>query len=113
VAIAMGLMLVPMATSAGTARFKAANEDGQFVWRPGSRSIAKGDRIVWTNPTGKAHTVTSYSGSWDKNSVVKPGERTSKRFRKAGTYRFRCTVKGHSALSDGECHGMCGTVVVR
>ena len=39
-----------------------------------------------------------------------PGERTTQTFRKAGTFKYRCTVTGHSSVSDGRCVGMCGKV---
>lgn len=113
VAFVVGLVSVPMASSADTARFRAVEQDGQSLWKPASRTIAKGDRIVWVNPTDRTHTVTAYSGPWAKDSSVPSGDRTAKRFRKAGRYKFRCMVKGHSALSGGNCQGMCGTVVVR
>nr|MBA2599946.1 hypothetical protein [Actinomycetota bacterium] len=38
------------------------------------------------------------------------GERTAKRFRRAGTYRYRCAR--HSSIVDGACRGMCGIVHV-
>ena len=113
VAFVVGLVASPVTSMADSARFRAVEQDGQYLWKPLSRTIAKGDRIVWTNPTDRTHTVTAYSGPWDKDTSVPSGERTAKRFRKAGTYKFRCTIKGHSAVSGGKCQGMCGTVVVR
>ena len=113
VAFVVGLVASPIASVADTFRFKAVEQDEQYLWKPLARTIAKGDRIVWTNPTDRTHTVTAYSGPWDKNTSVPSGDRTAKRFRKAGTYKFRCTVTGHSSLDGGKCHGMCGKVVVR
>ena len=105
--------LVPQSIAA-TSRIKAAGSSSSgFRWEPTSRTISKGDTIVWTNPTSKRHTVTAYGGNWSKSTTIDPGEKTSKRFRSSGTFRFRCLVRGHSAINDGRCVGMCGTVVVR
>ncbi|HEV3472627.1 MAG TPA: hypothetical protein VG408_05405 [Actinomycetota bacterium] len=76
------------------------------------RTIAKGDRIVWKNPTSCDHTVTAYGRGWDKNTGLGPGDSTTKRFRRTGNYRFRCMTVGHSVLENGVCTGMCGRVRV-
>jgi plastocyanin len=113
VVIAAGSILVPATSLADTKRFRAAGAPGSFRWEPSVRRIFRGDRIVWRNPTGVQHTVTAYRGRWSKNTLIGPGERTAKRFRRAGRYKFRCTIAGHSSLQDGRCSGMCGTVRVR
>lgn len=96
-----------------TRRFRAAGScTDNPHWEPVQRSISRGDRIVWTNPTGCDHTVTAYSGRWNKSTALSPGERTAKRFRRSGVYRFRCLTRGHSVLEDGVCRGMCGRVSV-
>ena len=108
------LMWVMPPSGAATARVKAAgsSSDG-FRWDPSTRSINRGDTIVWTNPTGKNHTVSAYGGNWSKSDTIEPGERTNKRFRKRGTFRYRCLVRGHSTLDNGRCVGMCGRIVVQ
>ncbi len=108
------LVVVLMApTSLGdTARFGASGCKENPHWEPAKRTISKGDRIVWKNPTSCDHTVTAYSGRWDKNTGLAPGDSTSKRFRRAGLYKFRCMTVGHSVLEDGVCTGMCGRVRV-
>jgi plastocyanin len=113
VAITAGLILIPAISLADTRRFRAAGQPGSFRWAPTIRRIAKRDRIVWKNPTGTSHTVTAYGGRWSKNTLLSPGERTARRFRRAGLYKFRCTIVGHSSLQDGRCSGMCGRVRVR
>ena len=113
VAITAGLVLIPASSLADTKRFRAAGQPGSFRWEPTVRRIFKRDRIVWRNPTGVSHTVTAYRGRWSKNTTIGPGERTAKRFRRVGRYKFRCTIPGHSSLQDGRCSGMCGTVRVR
>ena len=39
------------------------------------------------------------------------GEAKTKKIKKAGTYKDRCDLPGHSRLRDGKCSGMCGKVV--
>lgn len=114
VAIVMSLLFGVVPSVADTSRIKAAGSSSSgWRWDPASRTISPGDRIVWKNPTGKRHTVTAYGGGWGKSTTIDPGERTSQRFSSRGTYKFRCTVQGHSTISDGRCIGMCGKVVVR
>ena len=97
-----------------TKTFTAGGSPGYMQWSPGRQVIHKGDRIRWRNPTGNRHTVTAYSSNWSYDKTVAPGTSESKRFRRRGTYKFRCTVPGHSQLNaDGSCTGMCGRVVVR
>lgn len=97
---------------AETSRVKASGSAGSYRWQPDVRTITKGDRIVWKNPTSATHTVTAYRGNWSKNSTVASGARTSFKFTRAGTYLYRCVQSGHSSLSNGECTGMCGKVRV-
>ena len=112
--LSISLLWLTPGSMAARSRIKAAGSQSDgFRWDPASRSIGKGDRIVWTNPTGKNHTVTAYGGNWSKSTQISPGEKTRKRFRKRGTFRFRCLVSGHSTINDGRCVGMCGQVVVR
>lgn len=100
-------------SGADTFRVRATGSESEgWDWTPMTRHLSKGDKVVWRNPTDKPHTVTAYGRGWSKNVRVDPGERTSKRFRRAGTYRYRCMTSGHSALNDGRCVGMCGKVRV-
>ena len=71
------------------------------AFRPRSITISRGDRVRWVNRAGVTHTTTSNRGLW--NETLQPGERFSRRFRRAGTFRYQCTI--HS--------GMTGTIVVR
>ena len=114
VAVALLLSVLTVPAVGDTARIRAAgSEDEGWRWQPTERTISRGDRIVWSNPTDRTHTVTAYGGNWDKNTAISPGERTGKRFRRRGTFRFRCVTQGHSVLDNGRCNGMCGRVVVR
>ena len=113
VVMALGLALVPAPSLGDTARVRATGSPGSFEWTPDFRHITKGDRIVWKNTTDSRHTVTAYSPNWSKNTSLPPGERTAKKFRRTGTYKFRCMVTGHSSLdSSGNCTGMCGEIHV-
>ncbi|MDQ3940571.1 MAG: hypothetical protein M3238_04380 [Actinomycetota bacterium] len=114
IVVALSLSFLAVPSVADTSRFRAAGSDEEgWRWRPRERTIGRGDRIVWTNPTSRNHTVTAYGGNWSKNTTLGSGERTAKRFRRRGTFRFRCVIEGHSALEGGRCFGMCGKVVVR
>jgi len=116
--VVMSLALVSLVLLAGpspadTFRIKAAGTPGSFKWQPSFKHINKGDKIVWKNPTSYTHTVSAYKGPWNKNTTIGSGERTSFRFRKRGTYKYRCTQPRHSSLTNGECNGMCGEVHVQ
>src|SRR3990170_6677691 len=117
-AVAAATIFAPGASIAETKRFRAAGSAGNWRWEPSVRRIVRGDRIVWRNPTNVTHTVTAYRCRWSKNVRLEPGERTRKRFRRRGVYKFRCTIGAgtsfaHSTLQDGVCSGMCGKVRVR
>lgn len=115
VAIASGVLLpvlVAPASLGDTSRFRAVGCTEDPHWEPTTRRISKGDRIVWRNPTSCQHTVTAYGRGWSKSTALSPGETTAKRFRRTGTYKFRCMTAGHSVLQDGVCNGMCGRVRV-
>ncbi len=112
--LSVACVVVFQAPSLGdTFRVKAAGSPGAWEWQPASRHISKGDRVVWRNPTSTAHTVRAYSQNWKKDSELDAeGGRTKKRFRKKGTYLYRCMVAGHSSVASGECEGMCGEIHV-
>lgn len=80
------------------------------TWSPLEQHASRGQRVVWTNPTGRRHSVTSYGRNWSKDTVIRAGERTRKVFRSTGTFRYRCRF--HSRLDGTDCRGMCGRIVV-
>ena len=113
VVAALSLTGVPATAPAATFGVRATGDaPTNFRWEPDFRHIVKGNRVRWRNPTEATHRVVAYSGRWSKETAIAPGESTSKRFRRVGRYLYRCTVPGHSTLSDGECTGMCGEVHV-
>lgn len=109
---AMFLTLMVPASLGDTRRIRAAGCTEDPHWDPSGRTISRGDRIVWRNPTSCHHTVTAYGGGWSKSTGLPPGGSTAKRFRRTGTYKFRCLSRGHSVLENGMCTGMCGRVRV-
>jgi len=98
--------LIGVAT-AETFRVRATSSN---TWKPKHTYIGKGDRVVWRNPTSRKHNIRAYGGNWSFSRTVPSGERRAKRFRKTGTFRYRCSL--HSTLSSGRCSGMCGVVHV-
>ncbi len=93
-----------------TTRIKAVKKNGDWVWSKDFVSINKGDKVVWRNPSDGAHNVTAYGGNWSKSTVLAPGDTTSKRFRKKGTYKYYCSF--HGSVENGQCSGMCGRIRV-
>jgi plastocyanin len=112
VALAAATVFAFPGTSVGeTRRVRAEGSLGNFRWDPSFRHIVRGDRIVWKNTTDYAHTVKSYGGNWSFNRDLPVDGRVRKRFRRRGTFRYRCRI--HSTLNDGECTGqMCGVIHV-
>lgn len=95
---------------ADTYRVKATAAD---EWKPDFRHIVVGDRIAWKNPADldTLHDVKSYGKNWDMEKVnLSPGEVHRKRFKRPGSFRYRCTI--HSNLENGTCSGMCGLIHV-
>lgn len=66
------------------------------AYRPRSISVPKGTRIRWTNRGSLLHSTTSTKGLWD-SGLLDPGERFSRVFRRAGTFRYACTI--HPAMT--------------
>jgi plastocyanin len=79
-------------------------------WSPAHPAVDKGDVVVWRNNGSRLHDVVSYGGNWRKRARLAPGQTSRRRFRRAGTFKFRCTL--HSTLRNGSCRGMCGMIHV-
>jgi plastocyanin len=79
-------------------------------WSPTTVVISTGDTIKWKAVVG-THSVTAYGGNWRFNHDMLAGQSVHRIFRQTGTFRFRCAF--HSTLTNGQCSGMCGKVVVR
>lgn len=61
------------------------------VYRPRSVSVPRGTRIRWVNGGALLHSSTSTRGLWD-SGLLDPGESYSRVFRRAGTFRYACTI---------------------
>lgn len=59
---------------------------------------------------GTPHELTAYGRNRDKDTLLDPGEQTAKRFRRIGTYKYRCRL--HSTMTNGRRDGMCGVIHV-
>lgn len=108
--LALALACVLLLSFAGTAqaRQRVRATDNQF--RPARVTVSLGERVIWRNTGNNPHTVTAYGRNWRKDSLISPGERTSRTFNQAGRYRYLCTI--HGDIVDGQCEGMCGRVTV-
>jgi plastocyanin len=71
-----------------------------FAFHPATITISRGDVVKWKNRDTVTHTSTG--SSWDSGRMA-PGDVFRHRFRRSGTFDYRCTI--HS--------GMNGTVIVR
>lgn len=110
--LVVGLALIALlafAPAVPAARMRVKALSGN-TWSPDYRHISKGDRIVWINKDTIIHDVKSIGRKWNKYTRLYPGDRTKKRFRKKGLYRYRCRI--HSTMSNGRCYGMCGAIHV-
>ena len=92
---------------AKTYRVKATPKD---TWKKVHTYIGKGDKVVWKNRDSEGHDLTAYGGGWKVKRQLDPGDRFKKRFKKKGTYRYRCVI--HSGIVGGACKGMCGFIHV-
>ncbi|MGH2739685.1 MAG: cupredoxin domain-containing protein [Actinomycetota bacterium] len=101
------VFLTPSDVLAATATIKTTSKD---KWKPFHTYIGKGDTVIWKNTDSVKHDMTSYGGGWNHADKLSPGEKTSFRFTKVDTFKYRCKI--HSGIVDGKCQGMCGLVHV-
>jgi plastocyanin len=99
---AVGAMAAVVLTAPPSAGATAVVRARDNVFRPRTIFIERGDSVRWVNRGDNAHTTTSVSGLWDR--TIDPGEATSRRFRRRGTFRYVCTFH--------ESAGMVGKVIV-
>jgi uncharacterized cupredoxin-like copper-binding protein len=79
----------------------------EFAFKLSKRTVAKGS-VVFT-VVNKGHVAHDFKIGGKKTPMLKPGKKATLQvvFRKAGRYRYLCTVPGHAAA------GMKGTLTVR
>lgn len=61
-----------------------------FAFRPRNLSISAGTKVRWVVREG-THSTTSNTNLWD-SGVLSQGEAFGRIFRKAGTFKYHCTV---------------------
>ena len=112
VALAVGLTLgtsgIAEAVTVGV-RGVAGGVTGS-LWSPKVRRIAPGTIVRWF-AVNRRHNVRARGGNWNYFRNLPKGTSVARRFNLRGTFRFRCTIHGH-LLGGGQCHGMCGSIVV-
>ena len=100
--VAASVAVAPVAEAAPT---KTVQMTSSKTFQPAKVVVTKGTAVVWRNTDtslfGGTHTTTSNTGLWD--AKVAKGRTFTRTFRKAGTFRYRCTLH----------LGMTGVVVVR
>jgi plastocyanin len=66
-----------------------------LVFTQSSASLARGDRIVFTNEDDVIHNINIFGPGNDESTdlgLQKPGATLTYRFDKAGSYRVRCNI---------------------
>jgi plastocyanin len=61
-----------------------------FAFRPKSITISKGTKVRWAVAEG-THSTTSNTGLWD-SGVLSAGGSFARVFRRAGTFKYHCSV---------------------
>lgn len=75
-----------------------------YAFAPATLTVRRGTTVVWLNGDDDAHTVTSSTGPERFQSPgLGTGEKFAFTFKKAGTYRYFCSVHPF----------MHGTIIVR
>lgn len=77
----------------GAAAVTIVNSGDKFVYSPATITVKPGIRVIWTNKSGAAHTVTDVDGKWTSKGFEKGGT-FSRRFTKPGTYQYTCAFHG-------------------
>jgi plastocyanin len=94
-------LLSPMAAGAATQTVEAGS--GGFVFDPKTRTVARGDRVVWVNVSGFDHDVTSSLPGYVRAAGrLGVGEQFGRTFSSAGRFGYFCDLHA----------GMSGTIVV-
>lgn len=105
--VAIMILTVSAVAMAAIKRVKAV--DGN-KFKPKHAYIEKGDKIRWKNNDNVVHNMKAMGANWNYKATIQPGETATRKFRKKGTFKYRCTL--HSTVSSGVCSGMCGFVHV-
>src|SRR5687768_6664994 len=90
--LVLASLALPASSWGAPVRIRATTND---TWSPDYQHVSPGTRVVWTNRDTEAHDLTAYGRNWDKRVILQPEQRTSKTFRKTGTYKYFCRLHGH------------------
>jgi plastocyanin len=75
----------------GTETVKIKMKDGaRRRFASASLTIARGTKVKWVNAGNLTHTTTSDGDLWDER--LPPGQTFVRRFRRAGTFPFHCSI---------------------
>lgn len=66
---------------------------------PRNIAVGTGETVTWTNEDDYAHTVTSASDNWNKDTDVSAGGSTTYTFDDSGVYDVYCELHGSADLS--------------
>ncbi len=99
-ALLAGLVVTAPAADAVTVKTVSMTASNSFL--PATATVTKGTVVRWKNTGFVGHTSTSNTGLWNSGPVG-PGKTYSRAFKKAGTFRYHCTI--HSSMT--------GKIVVR
>lgn len=107
------LMVVPLATAAGTTQSGAGAttvrvKAGEMYFRLSTKTLRKPGRVTFI-VTNAGHLLHDFRINGRQTPLIKPGKsaRLTVIFKKKGRYAYLCTVPGHAAA------GMKGTFTVR
>ena len=106
---AVGATTPPPVKKVAIASFSQCG-NGYFCFKPPTLTVKKGIKVVWTNTTGTAHTVTRCSmaacgvngGTGKQTKFASPDIAPKKTyaftFKMVGTYRYYCKVHGYGLM---------------
>lgn len=99
VAIALGAYFVASSSASGPTVHIAGSSSATYHFKPKALTVHKGATVHWKWSSNAPHNVTF---SAKKSSATGSSGSYKRTFKKAGTYRYICTV-----------HGFRGKVVVK
>lgn len=87
----VGIRGAEAASGAGaTASKVGAVKIANFAFKPGALTIAKGDKVTFSNASKVTHTATR-DGAFD-TGLIKPGKSVTVRFKQKGTFAYHCEI---------------------
>ena len=112
--VVLAMSLATIFGTAGIADAVAVGVRGVFngtryVWKPKVREIARTTTVRWRAVDGN-HNVKSRSANWNYFQSIPAGTSVKRTFNSRGTFRYYCTI--HGDVVNGDCSGMCGSIVV-